>query len=409
MQGKFKVCLRNLEKEINRLIEKKQSAIILGPRQTGKTTLVKKCLSVVENIMDYPLQNPGIRQEMESDPSRLIRQVEAHRLNPLVFIDEAQKVPELFDGAQYLIDERKASFIITGSSARKLRRKGVNLLPGRVKSFRLDPLLWNEFGWVEDDDCRILGIKNINKAGGYSFEQSLIFGALPGVVGSLDDDERSETLKAYSRIYLEEEIRAEALSRKIGGFGRFLELAAQESGSSPNLTKLSLESGVSVPTIKEFYSVLEDTLVVEKVEPYLKNARKRILASPRYYFFDLGVRNAIARVPLNNNLLNVEKGRLFEHAVVLEIIRRIRSLGLDFKVYYWRTGGGAEVDCIIDTGSGLIPIEIKAAERVAHSELRGLKSFMDSYNDVKKAFVITNGRVPEKLTDSITAIPWRFM
>ncbi len=402
--------LRNLGHQIKQIVEKQQSALIFGPRQTGKTTLVKNCLAERVNVASYPLQNPQVRLDMETDPSRIIRQVEVYTGKPLVFIDEAQKVPELFDSVQFLIDEQKSHFIITGSSARKLKRKGTNLLPGRVKTFRLDPLQWNEFGWLAEKSFVLPGMQNINTIPHYSFQKSLIFGSLPGIVGLPDDSERKDMITAYTHIYLEEEIRAEALSRKIGAFGRFLELAAIESGTNPNLTKLSLESGVSVPTIKEFYNILEDTLVVEKVEPYLKNARKRILTSPRYYFFDIGVRNAMARVPLTDALINTEKGKLFEHAVILELIRRIRSLNLDYKVFYWRTGGGAEVDCIIDTGSAIIPVEIKAGSRVASSELRGLVSFMDTYKKLAKhGYVVTNGRVPEKLTDKITAIPWRFV
>ena len=409
MQGKYKEYLRNLEQGLKQLISKQQSALIFGPRQTGKTTLVKKVLADYPGVINYPLQIPGIRHEMEADASCIIRHIEAYPGKPVVFIDEAQKVPELFDSVQYLIDEKKAHFIITGSSARKLKRKGTNLLPGRVKTFRLDPLLWNELGWIEKQASGILKIQNINTAHNYSFEQSLVFGSLPGIVNLPDDGERKDILTAYTHIYLEEEIRAEALSRKIGAFGRFLELAAQESGTNPNLTKLSLESGVSVPTIKEFYSILEDTLVVEKIEPYLKNARKRILTSPRYYFFDIGVRNALARVPLTASLINIDKGKLFEHAVILEIIRRIRALNLDYKVCYWRTGGGAEVDCIIDTGAMVIPVEIKAGTRVSLSDVRGLLSFIDSYKkQVKHAYVITNGRLPEKLSDKITAVPWKF-
>jgi len=399
-----------MEQPLAQVIRKGQSALILGPRQTGKTTLVKACLSDAKSLMEYPLQNPEIRMEMERDAGAIVRQVEARSNRPIVFIDEAQKAPELFDSVQYLIDEKKASFIITGSSARKLRRKGVNPLPGRVRTFRLDPLQWNEFGWHGNRDEGLFRMPNINTLKGYSFEHSLIFGSLPGIVGQSDDKERAELLRAYTHIYLEEEIRAEALSRKIGQFSRFLELAARESGTNPNLTKLSLESGVSVPTIKEYFSILEDTLVVEKVEPYLKNARKRILTSSRYYFFDLGVRNALARVPLTEDLLNAEKGRLFEHAVMLELIRRIRAQNLDYKVHYWRTGGGAEVDCVIDTGRDIIPIEIKAGARVALSALRGLSSFIETYKGkVKKAYVVTTGRLPEKLTDTITVLPWQFL
>lgn len=410
MQSKNKVYFqRNLEKNIKKLLKNKQSGLIFGPRQTGKTTLVKKCLSGEQNLVQYPFQNPKIRQEMEVDPSLIIRQVKAYRQHekPIVFIDEAQKVPEIFDSVQYLIDEQRATFIITGSSARKLKRKRMNLLPGRVKSFRLDPLLFNELGWIDKNALGLIKIGNLGNAPNYTFEKSLIYGSLPGIVDIPDDAERKDILTAYSYIYLEEEIRAEALSRKIGAFGRFLELAAAESGSNPNLTKLSLESGVSVPTIKEFFNILEDTLVVEKVEPYLKNARKRILKSPRYYFFDLGVRNVLARFPLTQSLINVEKGRLFEHAVILEMIRRIRALNLDYKVYYWRTRTGLEVDCIIDTGMELIPIEIKAGDRVKLSELKGLLNFVELYKkQVKNAYVITQGRLPEKLNDRITAVPW---
>ncbi|MDH4164234.1 MAG: ATP-binding protein [Nitrospirota bacterium] len=399
-----------MEHVLGQILRKGQSALILGPRQTGKTFLAKACLTEVKKLMEYPLQDPGIRMEMERDAGVLIRQVEAQAGKPVVFVDEAQKVPELFDSAQYLIDENKASFIITGSSARKLRRKGVNLLPGRIRTFRLDPLQWNEFGWQTDHDAGLFRMPNINAIKGYSFEHSLIYGSLPGIVNQPDDKERVGLLKSYTQTYLEEEIRAEALSRKIGPFSRFLELAAQESGTNPNLTKLSLESGVSVPTIKEYFNILEDTLVVEKVEPYLKNARKRILTSPRYYFFDLGVRNALARVPLTEDLLNVDKGRLFEHAVILELIRRIRTQNLDYKVHYWRTGGGAEVDCVIDTGATIIPIEIKAGSKVTLTSLRGLSSFLETYKGkVKKAYVITTGRMPEKLTDTITALPWKYL
>jgi len=399
-----------MDQSIQQVVRKGQSCLILGPRQTGKTTLVKKCMADVKNLMEYPLQIPEIRIEMERDPSAIIRQVQARSGRPLIFMDEAQKVPEVFDSIQYLIDEKLASFIVTGSSARKLRKKGVNLLPGRVKAFRLDPMQWNEFGWLEDFDDALFRMPNINTVKGYSFEKHLIFGSLPGIVSLPDDQERSDLLKAYTPTYLEEEIRAEALSRKIGRFGRFLELAAQESGTNPNLTKLSLESGISVPTVKEYFNILEDTLVVEKVEPYLKNARKRILTTPRYYFFDLGVRNALARLPLTEELINVDKGKLFEHAVILEIIRRIRAMKLDYKVCYWRTGGGAEVDCVIDTGSAIIPIEIKSGSKVALSGLRGLSSFIETYKDkVKHAYVITAGRLPEKLTDKITVLPWRFL
>lgn len=407
MQGKNKPLFRYLEKPLRQLIADKYSCLILGPRQVGKTTLVKECLKTVQNLVEYPLQNPSLRIELEANPSRLINQIEALNNKPYVFIDEAQKIPEIFDAAQVLIDNQTARFVLTGSSARKLRRHSVNLLPGRIKHFHLDPMLWGELGLIKESAIEELTIRNINKNVSYTFEDSLIYGALPGII-SLPEKDREDFLKTYAEIYLEEEIRAEALSRKIGAFSRFLELAAAESGSSPNFTKLSNESGVSQPTIKEFYNILADTLIIERIDPYLKNARKRILSSPRYYFFDLGARNVLARLPLTKNLINAQKGILFEHAVILEIIRRIRVLNKNYKVCFWRTLSGAEVDCVIDLGNSLIPIEIKNAHYVAESELKGLKNFLADYKPLAKhGYVITMGNKKEKITENITALPWQ--
>lgn len=409
MQGKNKPLLRHIHAEIKRLIVKKQSAFIFGPRQVGKTTLVDDLLKGVRRKMEYYLQNPSVRIELEKNPSKIIGQVEAEGGSPYVFIDEAQKIPDLFDAAQFLIDKKEAQFIFTGSSARKLRKAGVNLLPGRVKRYYLDPLTWGELGFIKHSAIESLAIKNINKKGDYSFNDLLVFGSLPLMV-NIPQKDRADFLNAYAQIYLEEEIRAEAISRKIGAFARFLELAAVESGANPNLTKLSQESGVSQPAIKEFYRVLEDTLIVERIDPYLKNARKRILSSSRYYFFDIGVRNALSRLPLDYNLINAQKGILFEHAVMLEIIRRVRALNKNYKINFWRTSGGAEVDCIVDTGNSVIPIEIKSSRIVSLSDVSGLRIFLSDYSQTaKQGFVITMGDKKEKIAENITVIPWFYM
>ena len=400
------MLFRYLDNQISDIIKKNYSVLILGPRQTGKTTLVKEALKTIKNISEYPLQNPSIRLELEAQPSKLISQVEALKNHPYIFIDEAQKIPAIFDAVQYLIDNKTAAFILTGSSARKLKRTGANLLPGRIIKHHLDPLMWGELGLIKENNIDVLSINNINKSVNYTFEESMVYGALPGIA-TLPKTDRESFLKTYSDTYLEEEIRAEALSRKIGAFSRFLELAAIESGSSPNLTKLSNETGISQPAIKEFYNVLVDTLIVERVEPYLKNARKRILSSPRYYFFDIGVRNSLARLPLENKLLNAQKGILFEHAVMLEIIRRIRVLNKNYRVCYWRTSAGAEVDCVIDMGDKIIPIEIKGTANVGLSDVKGLRNFINDYSGlVEQGFVIKMSGKKEKLDDKIMAIPW---
>ncbi|MFH0828197.1 MAG: ATP-binding protein [Candidatus Omnitrophota bacterium] len=406
MQGKNKPLFRYLNKAIASALKKKYSSLILGPRQVGKTTLVNECLKNTKNPVKYLLQDPSLRIELEREPSRLINQIRAIKNKPNVFIDEVQKVPALFDAVQVLIDNKDAQFILTGSSARKLKRHGVNLLPGRIKRYHLSPLLWGELGLMKECAIPELSIDNINQNVPYSFKDSLVYGSLPGIV-NLPQEDRSDFLRAYAEIYLEEEIRAEALSRKIGAFSRFLELAAVESGTNPNLRKLSNESGVSQPSVKEFYNVLEDTLVIERVEPYLKNARKRVLSSSRYYFFDLGVRNVLSRFPLTAELVNTQKGILFEHAVMLEIIRRVRVLNKNYKICYWRTSSGVEVDCVIDLGSSVIPIEIKSSSFVAQSEIKGLKSFLSDYGSkAKHGYVITMGDKKELLAENITALPW---
>ncbi|MBI4599812.1 ATP-binding protein [Candidatus Uhrbacteria bacterium] len=406
MPSKNKQLVRYLESRLARLVREKKSFLLLGPRQVGKTTLVRSLLASRENVLEYTLQDPSVRITLEQDPSRIIREARAHGVRPLVFIDEAQKVPELFDATQVLLDNREASCIFTGSSARKLRRAGANLLPGRIQRLFLDPLLWGELGLMRHPALSEFALKNINAHGSYSFEDLLIYGSLPLMV-SLTPNERKDILKSYAQLYLEEEIRAEAIVRKIGAFSRFLELAAVESGTAPNLSKLSQESGVSQPSIKEFYQILEDTLVVERIDPYLKNARKRILASSRYYFFDLGVRNALARIPLERDVINTQKGTLFEHAVILEIIRRNRLLQKPHTIHYWRTSGGAEVDCVVDTGSSVIPIEIKAGKSVRLSEIKGLRIFLEEYRRVAPVgYVITQGERRERLDERITAVPW---
>lgn len=411
MQGQYKQLERFAEAPLRELISSGKSFLLLGPRQVGKTTLLSGLVQNVQPLLTYMLQEPATKIELERDPQMLIRQARAVSGNVSIFVDEAQKVPEIFDAAQVLIDEGKASVFLTGSSARKLRRKGVNLLPGRIRLLTLDPLMWGELGILADSSesfIPALALRNKNPFA-QSIEDCLVYGTLPGLL-QLSRADATQILQAYARLYIEEEIRAEALSRAIGPFARFLELAALESGTSPNFTKLSKESGVSSPTIRQYYSVLEDTLIVERVDPYVKNARKRVLSSSRYYFFDTGVRNALARLPLTPELLQVEKGRLFEHAVILELLHRIRLLRTNHKVYYWRTSGGAEVDCVLETHDELIPIEIKSAARVSQRDLTGLRSFLTDYGDkVERAFVVTMGRQPEKLDDKITAIPWQFL
>ena len=391
--------------EINQVLGYGRSVLLLGPRQAGKSTVIREMVAEKYPLELVLLQDPSVRIRLEQDPGQLIRELEAKTEKKTVFIDEVQKVPEILDSVQYLIDEKKYRFILTGSSARKLRRRGVNLLPGRIIACRMDPLLWGELGLVRENRLKAAPAANLGEEYGYGLPELMVYGALPVMVNA-GREERRKLLRSYVTAYLEEEIRAEALVLRLGVFSSFLRLVAQDSGGAVNLTKLSQQTGVSLPTIREYFEILKDTLVLEELPVFSRKVRRQIAGRSKYYLFDTGVRNALIGAPLAEELINVQKGVLFEHAVVLEIMRRCRLRPERFtKLYYWRTRSGLEVDLVIETAAGLIPVEIKAAADVALKELPGLTAFMDEYQ-VKQGWVITLSGRPQKLTANITALPW---
>jgi len=397
---------RHITNNLKRTLKNNKSIILLGPRQVGKSTLIKKILSknfIFDSIL---LQNPELRIRYEKDPSRLIHEYELNNTNKLIYIDEIQKVPTLFDSIQYLIEEHKKQFILTGSSARKLRRQKANLLPGRLILHHLDPLMWGELGFTKDRLIPEIAIPNISNSVRYSMEESMVYGSLPEII-SIANEQRKEILKSYSTIYLEEEIRAEAISRNIGVFSSFLQLIASESGRNPNFTKLSNETGISVITIKEYFQILVDTLIIHYLPPFIKSARRRIAKTPKYFFFDIGVKNATADVPLEKELVNIDRGSLFEHFIILEMFRRQR-LNDNFRLYYWRTSTGLEVDFIVETNDKIIPIEIKSGKDIRISDLSGLNAFLDEHN-LKKGYVVSQDLKPYKINDKITVIPWNYL
>ncbi len=260
---------RAIDPPIRQALERGRSVLLLGPRQTGKTTLLQRI------PCDYSLSfvQPPVRQKYERNLALLTQEIEAvaaaktsrllpaGKQAPLVIMDEVQKVPEIMDVAQDLIDRKKAQFILTGSSARKLRRSHTNLLPGRVIALHMDPLMFLEYPHP-------------------SLEDRLIYGSLPMVYQSADASSREADLESYVTTYLEEEVRAEALVRNLGTFGRFLELAAAEAGAVVNFRKLSQKIGVAHTTLMDYYQILEDCLLVERIEPYTESkTRKKLTRS----------------------------------------------------------------------------------------------------------------------------------
>ena len=385
--------IRQIESKIRHHLQAGKSVLLLGPRQTGKTTLIKH----ISSQLSLSLISPRVRLRYEKDPSLLADEVEAllddssHQI-PLVIIDEVQKVPVIMDVVQDLIDRKIAQFILTGSSARKLKRGNtINLLPGRVIAMHLDPFSFDEIP------------HNL-----LTLDELLIYGALPEIILTSQYSDREELLNAYVSIYLEEEIRAEAIVRNLGHFARFLELAASESGQIVNFTKLSNEIGVAHTTIASYYQILEDCLIVERIDPLTQSrTRKKLSKSHKYIFFDLGVRRIAAREGIKPPTEYI--GRLFEQFIALELIRKIRTLNLRAKLHYWRDLDGPEIDWVISFENKLIPCEVKWTESPKSSDIRLLNIFLQEYPEAKTGYVICRTPRKLKLRDNIYAIPWQMV
>jgi predicted AAA+ superfamily ATPase len=377
---------RVLQSAIHRFWTRGKSILLLGPRQTGKTTIV----SAFDVDLTINFLSNRIRQEYEVNPDLILREIAGLKLKRLakVVVDEVQKVPEIMDPIQKLIDEKKAQFIITGSSARKLKMQSdLNLLPGRVLYFRLDSFSLEEYKF--DEILRLL-----------------YFGSLPEIALTEDADLCEELLRSYVEIYLEEEIRKEAQLRKIPDFFRFLEFAAQKSGDVVSYSKIAQEVGLSHVTVKSYYEILETTLIADRVEPITFNkTRKKLIRSPRYLFFDLGVRRLAAREGLHQ--AKVREGMFFEQFIGMEISKFLRSNRLHSSLHFWQDPGVADVDWVIQKGDKYIPIEVKFTNKIKTPDLRHLKNFMKEYDCPKGAIVFYTGRNRLSFDENILAVPWQ--
>ncbi|MCB1119457.1 MAG: ATP-binding protein [Chlamydiia bacterium] len=383
------LILRKIQHRIKQTLKRGKSILLLGPRQTGKTTLMKE----LQADLYLNLANPKNRIAFDADPARLTREVEAlydeQNHVPFIIIDEVQKVPSLLDAVQDLIDEKKGQFILTGSSARKLRRDGeANLLPGRVIVMRMDPLMLQEMPQIP------------------SIEDLLIDGSLPGIVMQSSPELRQEDLFSYVTTYLEEEVRAEALTRHIGPFSQFLKLAALESGTNTHLQSLSQQVGVTHHIIAEYFQILVDCLVAERIHPLsTSRTRKRLLKSPKYLLYDLGVR----RVAAGEGRQFPDKyfGNLFEQWVGLEISRTLRLHPEKSELMFWRDANGPEVDWIVERGGMYIPIEVKWSENPSPKDAKHLNTFLNEYENTTMGYVICRTPRKQKLADRILALPWQ--
>ncbi len=362
----------------------KRSLLLLGPLQVGKSTL----LASMEPDLTLNLAHPATFREYISRPERLERELAATGDSPTtVFIDEIQKVPALLDLIQVLIDEhpRRHRFLLSGSSARKLRRGQANLLPGRIHLHHLHPLLACEMGSKFDLDT------------------ALAVGSLPGILAESDPDERAADLRAYADVYLREEIQAESLVRDIGGYARLLDLVAAASGTILNVNKLCNDAQIRYETARRYVEILEDTLVAFRIPAWSGSSRSALVAHPRIYLFDLGVRNALLRRPLDRPL-DDERGLLLEHLIAYELHRRQGGLWPELELFYYRTKHGLEVDFLARIGREVWAIEVKSSRNVSPSMLTGLRRVGDQVSGVKRRILLFLGARPQSI-DGIEVLP----
>jgi uncharacterized protein len=361
------------------LVGGSRSVLLLGPRQVGKSTLLES----LNPDLSINLADPLTFRDYLSEPERLGAELAAMK-DPAgtVLVDEIQRIPELLDMIQVILDRkgRRPKFLLSGSSARKLRRGPANLLPGRVIVHYLHPLTAAELG------------RDFDLAG------ALAHGTLPGVWAERDEHARALLLRSYSDSYLREEVQAEALVRNLGGYSRLLDLVAASSGRILNLSALCGDAGLGFETARRYLEVLEDTLVVHRVPAWTGSARSSLVAHPKIFLFDIGVRNALLRRPLDRCLPD-EQGLLLEHLVATELRARIGTIAPDMALHHYRTRAGAEVDFVVSFGREIWGVEVKAARRVDRGDLSGLRSFADSVGGVKRRIVVCKVPRAQKIDD----------
>ena len=353
-----------------------RSAFLWGPRKTGKTTLLKQQFpdSCWIDLLDYDLFLTLSRR-----PTRLREIIEA-QVHKTVVIDEVQKIPHLMDEIHWLIENRGYRFILSGSSARKLKRGKVNLLGGRAWRFELYPLVSKELG-------------------SFDLDRALSSGFLPSHYLSPDS---SMDLKAYGNDYLKEEIQAEALTRNLPAFSRFLKSAALTNGMLLNYSNAARESGVSVKTIREYYQILEDTLIGRQLAPWRKSNKRRLIETSKFFFFDVGIVSSL----LNYRSVTPgtgEYGRAFEHFILQECWAYRHYSRKDFPISFWRTASGSEVDLIL--GEADVVIEIKAGTN-AGGRTKGLHLFHEEFK-CKHSLIVSRDPLPRKLGPTIKIYPWQ--
>ncbi len=350
-----------------------RSLFLFGPRQTGKSTLLHDRFP---DAVFFDLLEADTFRELSERPE-YIRQTTPDSAR-LVVIDEVQKLPSLLDEVHLMIERNKAvRFVLTGSSARSLKRGAANLLAGRAWMTRLHPLVFSEVG-------RGRLLDRLNR------------GSLPAV---LDSAAPAEDLRAYVGLYLQEEIRAEGVARSIEGFSRFLTVAGSCNGEQVNYTAVGSDAGVPPRTVREYFQILEDTLVGHQLPAYRKTVKRKPVATAKFYMFDVGVANALLKRS-DVQPGSESYGRALEHLIFLELRSYLDYRRIDLPLCYWRSRSRLEVDFVV---GDRIAIEVKAKARVTRRDLSGMRALAEDLALERKLVVCNETR--RRREDDIEVLP----
>lgn len=340
------------------------SFFLFGARGTGKTSWVK---TKFPEALIFDLLSDDVYTELLARPSRLGERI-PDNFSTWIVIDEIQKIPALLNEVHRLIENRQLRFILTGSSARTLRRKGVNLLAGRALTYHLYPLTILELG--ED----------------FNITHSLQFGQLPTVITHTHPE---KYLQSYITTYLREEVLQEGLTRNLPLFTRFLETASFSQGEILNYTNIANEVGSNRHTINQFFEILEDLLIGYRIHPFTKRAKREIVSNPKFYYFDTGIYRTIRpRGPLDSAAEG--DGPALETLFLQEVKAINDYFNLNYEIYYWRTRAKEEVDFIMYGEKGLHAFEIKRKTYLSPQDFKGLKLFLQDY-PMAKAYLLYGG------------------
>jgi len=332
-----------------------ESVFLFGARQTGKSTLIKK---MFPEARYYDLLKSDVFERLFRSPWLFREELDLCLPDELVIVDEVQKIPQLLDEVHWLIHNRRLRFLLCGSSARKLKRCGANLLGGRAIREMLYPLVSAE---IPDFD----------------FIRAINHGLLPQHYLSANPRKK---LQAYVGNYLQEEILEEALLRNLRIFSRFLDIAALTNGEMVNYANIASDCGISSPTVKEYFSILEETMFGYFVPAFSKVVKRRIIQAPKFYLFDVGIANYLTK---RKALLpgSLDFGKAFEHLIIHELSAYLSYSFSEERLSYWRTANGYEVDAVL--GDALVAIEIKSCDEVQSRHLKGLKAFSEEHPNAR--------------------------